>query len=302
MSGYARIDNVDALREFRTRLIKFVELAQVALADAEGEMQRVLVWLETEANTYWTGQIRKRHEAVEKAKDAVRQKKLFKSPTGSTQSAVEEEKQLRIAQKRLEEAEEKLKNVRRYIPRLQKEISIYKGGVQRLATNISSDIPMAISRLDKMTQALEAYASLQVSGGGADDSGELFQRMARALGEMEGGDAAPKVDVRPFRDKTAALDRKAAVPGDVRMESWADGLLTEQERELFAKVDTEKKAPPAEERVYVEEGAWKSEKIYLERVAPEDGDSGWYVGRADGGEAGARTLTMPLADLFQSRQ
>src|SRR4051812_40952681 len=80
MSGYARIDNVDALREFRTRLIKFAEVVQTALADAEGEMARVLVWLETEANTYWTGQIRKRHEAVEKAKDAVRQKKLFKSP------------------------------------------------------------------------------------------------------------------------------------------------------------------------------------------------------------------------------
>ena len=35
MSGYARIDNVDALKEFRTRLIKFAETAQVALADAQ---------------------------------------------------------------------------------------------------------------------------------------------------------------------------------------------------------------------------------------------------------------------------
>jgi hypothetical protein len=301
MSGTARIDSVDALRMFRTALVKFADLARVALGDAEGEMARVLVSLETEYTTFWSGQIRKRHDAVEKCKDAVRQKKLFKSPSGSTQSAVEEEKQLRIAQKRLEEAEEKLKNVRRYIPRLQKEISIYKGGVQRLATNVSSDIPMAVSRLDKMTQALEAYASLQVSGGGADDSGELFQRMARALGEMEEG-GAPPTDYKPLREKTAALDRKAAVPGDVRMESWADGMLTEQERELFTKVDAEKKAPPDQEKVYVEEGAWQSPKIYLERVAPEDGDSGWYVGRADGGEAGARTLAMPLADLFQSRQ
>src|SRR5205085_8619935 len=137
MSGYARVDDVDALRIFRTSLIKFAEHIMTALADAEGEMQRTLVWIETEANTYWSGQIRKRHEAVEKAKDAVRQKKLFKSPSGSEQSAVEEEKMLRIAQKRLEEAEEKLKNVKRYIPRLQKEISIYKGGVQRLLTTVS---------------------------------------------------------------------------------------------------------------------------------------------------------------------
>src|SRR4051812_48930624 len=239
MSGYARIDNVDALREFRTRLIKFVELAQVALADAEGEMQRVLVWLETEANTFWSGQIRKRHEAVEKAKDAVRQKKLFKSPTGSTQSAVEEEKMLRMAQKKLEEAEEKLKNVRRYTPRLQKEISIYKGGVQRLATTVSADIPMAIGRLDRMVAAVEAYAALSVSGGGGDDaSAQLFAHMARAPGDR--APAAP--DYKPYRNKTSALDRKAAEPGDVRLESWKIPPLPEQLRERFGKIAVQREA------------------------------------------------------------
>jgi hypothetical protein len=301
MSGYARIDNVDALREFRTRLIKFAEVAQVALADAEGEMQRVLVWLETEANTYWSGQIRKRHEAVEKAKDAVRQKKLFKSPTGSTQSAVEEEKMLRMAQKKLEEAEEKLKNVRRYTPRLQKEISIYKGGVQRLSTTVSSDIPTAIGRLDRMVAAVEAYAALSVSGGGGDDAaGQLFANMARALGEMgPAGPAAP--DYKPLRGKTAGLDRKAAEAGDVRLESWTIPPLHEQTRELFGKIAVQRVPVDEAARVIVEDGAWQAEKVYLERVAGEDGDSGWFLGRADGTD-GERKLAMPVGDLLQVRQ
>ena len=300
MSGYARIDNVDALREFRTRLIKFAELAQTALADAEGEMQRVLVWLETEANTYWSGQIRKRQEAVEKAKDAVRQKKLFKSPTGSTQSAVEEEKMLRMAQKKLEEAEEKLKNVRRYTPRLQKEISIYKGGVQRLSTTVSADIPTAVGRLDRMVAAVEAYAALSVSGGGGDDaSGQLFANMARALGEM-GPAAPPSTDYKPFREKTAALDRKAAEAGDVRLESWKVPVLPDQTRELFGKIAAQRKPPADGERIIVEDGAWQAEKIYLERVAGEDGDTGWYVGRADGLDVD-RNLAMPVQDLMQGR-
>ena len=184
MSGFARIDSVDSLRQFRAVLVKFAEHAQVALGDAEGEMARVLVWLETEASTYWSGQIRKRHDPVEKCKEAVRQKKLFKSPTGNTQSAVEEEKELRAAMKKEEEAMEKLKNVRRYIPRLQKEISIYKGGVQRLTTTVSADIPLAISRLDKMAQALDAYAALTVSGGGGDDG---FRGAFSADGRAHGG-------------------------------------------------------------------------------------------------------------------
>ena len=298
MSGYARIDSVDALRMFRTVLVKFAETVQVSLADAEGEMQRVLMWLETEANTYWSGQIRKRHEAVEKAKDGVRQKKLFKSPTGSTQSAVEEEKVLRMAQKRLEEAEEKLKNVKRYTPRLQKEISIYKGGVQRLSTTVSADIPLAISRLDRMVAALEAYAALSMSGGGADDSGQLFQQMSRAMGE-EGETRGP--DYKPMRNKTAAVDRKAAPAGDVRLQMWNDGMLREEERDLFSKIATDRKVPKPEDRIIVEDGAWESSKIYLERVPLEEGDSGWFVGRADG-ETGPENLSMSVGDLLQSRQ
>lgn len=298
MSGYARIDNVDALRDFRTRLIKFAEVVQTALADAEGEMARVLVWLETEANTYWTGQIRKRHEAVEKAKDAVRQKKLFKSPTGSTQSAIEEEKVLRMAQKKLEEAEEKLKNVRRYTPRLQKEISIYKGGVQRLATTVSADIPMAVGRLDRMVAAVEAYAALSVSGGGGDDgSAQLFANMARALGDM--GPSAP--DYKPYRNKTAAVDRKAAEPGDLRLESWKIPPLPEQLRDRFGKIAVQRDAPVDGATIVVEDGAWGAERIYLERVPGENGDSGWFVGRADGTDADKK-LSMPVQDLLQARQ
>jgi hypothetical protein len=298
MSGYARVDSVDALRMFRSVLVKFAEVAQVSLADAEGEMQRVLMWLETEAATYWAGQIRKRHEAVEKAKDAVRQKKLFKSPTGSTQSAVEEEKALRMAQKRFEEAEEKLKNVRRYTPRLQKEISIYKGGVQRLSTTVSADIPVAISRLDKMCAALEAYAALSSTGGGADESGQLFSQMARAMGE-EGEARGP--DYKPLRNKTAAVDRKAAPAGDIRLETWGDGLLRDEERDLFSKIATDRHVPKPEELLIVEAGAWESSKIYLERVSLEEGDSGWFLGRADG-ETVPGNVSMSVGDFLQARQ
>jgi hypothetical protein len=298
MSGYARIDSVDALRSFRSVMVKFTENARVALGDAEGEISRVLVWLETEANTYWSSQIRKRHDWVEKCKEAVRQKKLYKSPTGNTQSAVEEEKALRVAMKREEEAVEKLKNVRRYVPRLQKEISIYRGGVQRLTTSLSSDIPLAIGRLDKMVQALDAYAALSVSGGGgAGDSGELFQRMARALGEAE----TPVVDYKPLRQKTAGVDRRAVAPADVRLEMWSDGMVTEKERELFSKIESDKTPLPPTASVLVEEGAWTSPNIYLERTAPAEGDTGWYVGRADG-EAAGKTLAAQLGDLLETRQ
>jgi len=105
MSNPARVESIDALKMFRRSIIKFIEAANVALGDAESEMQRRLNWLENEQDSYWQGQIRKRTEDVAKAKDAVRQKELFKDFAGRTPSADQEKKALRIAIARLEEAE-----------------------------------------------------------------------------------------------------------------------------------------------------------------------------------------------------
>jgi len=49
------------------------------------------------------------------------------------------------------------------------------------------------------------------------------------------------------------------------------------------------------------DGAWQAERIYLERVPGENGDSGWFVGRADGTDA-EKKLAMPVQDLLQARQ
>jgi|SRR5882672_965953 len=82
MSNPARVESIEALKMFRRAVIKFIEAANVALGDAESEMQRRLNWLENEQDSYWQGQIRKRQEDVSKARDAVRQKKIFKDFAG----------------------------------------------------------------------------------------------------------------------------------------------------------------------------------------------------------------------------
>src|SRR5688572_8182131 len=108
----ARIDSIAVLRELKVALAKFGEAANVALADAESEMMRLLNWVELEQNTYWQGQIRKRTDILSRAKEALRQKKLFKDATGRILSAVDEERAVLRAKAALEEAEQKLVNVK----------------------------------------------------------------------------------------------------------------------------------------------------------------------------------------------
>ncbi|GIW76248.1 MAG: hypothetical protein KatS3mg104_1311 [Phycisphaerae bacterium] len=159
MSQGAKVRDIEAIRQFRAALVKFVESAGVALTDAEGEITRKLTWLETEQSHFWISQVRKWSEEVNRAKDAVRQKRIFKDSLGRPQSTVDEEKYLKKCQKILEQAEQKLENTRRHAKQLQREHLLYRGGVQRLATALSSDLPNAIALLDRITDRLEQYVA-----------------------------------------------------------------------------------------------------------------------------------------------
>jgi hypothetical protein len=199
MTG-ARVHSVDALTHFRVALIKFAEAANAALGDSDAEVQRTLMWLQGEQQQFWTGQIRKRHEKVNQCKDAVRQKKLYKDSTGRTQSAVDEEKALAIAQKRLAEAEQKLANTKRHALRLQKEMHMYKGAVQRLSTQVTAELPNAVASLDRMVAALEAYLTLTAAGGTGEwnppplDEGVAASAERASMARAEPGEEEKEAD------------------------------------------------------------------------------------------------------------
>ncbi len=156
----ARVDNIETLKAFKRALWRFSEIANAALGEAESDASGTLRWLETEQRVYWQNAMRKSQELVSRCDEALRHKKIFKDASGRTPSAVDEEKALAKAKRMLEHATERAENVRRYIPKLQREILLYKGQVQRLSTFLASNIPTAAAKLDKMTATLEAYVNL----------------------------------------------------------------------------------------------------------------------------------------------
>lgn len=156
----ARVESIEAIANFKRALFKFAESANAALTDAEADMAHVHRWLEHEQRVYWQNNVRKAGELVSRCEDALRQKRIFKDASGRTPSAVDEEKALAKAKRMKEHAEERLENVKRYTPRVQREIMLYKGQVTRLATFVAADIPAAAAKLDKMVAALDAYVNL----------------------------------------------------------------------------------------------------------------------------------------------
>ncbi len=172
MATTARVQDIDSIRRFRAALVKFVESANVAMTDSEGEITRKMSWLEGEQDQFWTMQIRKWTEEVNRAKDAVRQKRIFKDSLGRQQSTVDEEKHLKKCKLILEEAEAKLANTRRFAKQLQREHLLYRGGVQRLGTVLSADLPNAIATLDRVVAQLERYVAAGPAMAGSEASSD----------------------------------------------------------------------------------------------------------------------------------
>lgn len=305
MGTGARVDSIDALKAFRVCLVKFAEAASVALADAEGEMLRTQTWLETEARQYWQGQIRKRHEMVEKCKEAVRMKKLFKDSSGRFPSAVDEEKALATACKRLEEAEQKLVNVKRYTGKLQKEIDLYKGSVQRFATSIQIDVPAAGAKLEAMVRTLQEYVALRPVDADLTTpepvtSGDFARSTSAAMAPAEPQEIpAGPIDPTALRGLTPlGAARAAAVAVDLRMSHWAAGVVSAGQADMLKAAGP---APAGEERLTVADTCWSASHVYLHRVDPAfPGDSGWHIGPADGNEP-LPPRSAGVADLLDVR-
>jgi len=165
-----KVQSIESLKLLRAALVRFGETAQTVLSDADGELQRVLNWIETEAVSRWQTEIHKRQDVLTKAKDALRAKKLFHAD-GFKPSVVDEEKAVRLATLRLEEAERKLDAVRRYAIVLHKEVMQYRGQVQRFGNTVAIDVPIAVGRLEALVRHLEAYMGVKPAETAAEMAG-----------------------------------------------------------------------------------------------------------------------------------
>ncbi len=279
MSTGARVESIEALKNFKIALVKFGEKISAALDDAESEMRRVLNWLENEQPKYWETQLRKRHDALEKAKEALRMKKLFKDATGRTPSAVDEEKAVAVARRRMEEAEQKAIATKKWASRMQKEILLYKGQVMRLVTAASTDIPAAVAQLNNYVLTLEQYAAVPVEAGSTAGEAPGEGQMKRAAEPDRKEAASPWAGLR--RMTPAALIRDAAPLQPMRDMQWVSGAIMSGDRETLTRLGVPEDNITGGERIICATDVWNAPAVYFERLGRLPDGASWYVGPAD---------------------
>jgi hypothetical protein len=154
----AHVTSIAALREFRADVLSFVDEGKEALSANEMELQRAFAWLDNQAK-FWAREIRNRYEEVVQAKQALRTRKIMKV-FGKPPDCTEQEKALRLAQRRYEEAEQKLAACKRWAPVLRRHADEYEAKARHLGNVLEVDLPKAATRLEKQIESLEAYVGM----------------------------------------------------------------------------------------------------------------------------------------------
>ena len=160
MRQAARVSSINALKDFKRALGSFATVINTAIGEAQSDLQRTTWWVQQDRLTHWQVQKRKRTTQLAQAKS-----ELFRAQVASPDqrvSATLERKAVDQAQQRLDEAETKLANIKRWSRLLEREIILYKGHCQQLARAIDGEVPAALLRLDKMVGALEKYVRIAV--------------------------------------------------------------------------------------------------------------------------------------------
>ena len=160
MSQAARVLSVQALRDFRVSLYKFIEEARNALSGVDMELRRTRDWLERDQLGYWQMQVKRRQEAVMNARSELHKRQIAAKGSDSI-SDTEQKEALREAQRKLRVAEEKVATVKRLVPIFHHALAEYKSCASPLNDHLSGGIENSLARLENMVRSLEEYLALQ---------------------------------------------------------------------------------------------------------------------------------------------
>ena len=161
----AQVHAVQQLADFRACLQTFRDKAKDAMGSNAMEIRRCQDWLETQLQM-WKGEIRRAEEAVIAAKNELARRRMMRigdRPPDTT----EQEKVLRKARQRLEHAEEKRDNTKKWLLKFPDAVEEYDAQAKPFLDLLEFEMAKMLGFLAEKQAALEAYQRTSPGGGGS---------------------------------------------------------------------------------------------------------------------------------------
>ena len=156
MAEQARITSIEALERFRSKLILFLSAVRSRLDEAGDEVKRARQWIETDRRLFWEGEIRRRHQKLDLAEQALLAARMSSLKDNLSMEMLA----ARRARQAVEEAGAKLAKVKMWSRDFESAVAPAVKRMESLRGLLDQEMPKAIEYLRRTREILEDYAGI----------------------------------------------------------------------------------------------------------------------------------------------
>jgi hypothetical protein len=163
MPERAKVTSLEAIEDFRARLIIYRDRAGRVLDEVSDGAIRTRLWLETDRPAYWEGQIRRLTRELEQ-----RQQELFSAQlSGLGEASYMQRAAVQKARRAIRTAEAKMHAVKNWRRQFDHKVEPAARQVEKLRHILGHELGLAVAWINEVTKTLVAYAELSPAGSAA---------------------------------------------------------------------------------------------------------------------------------------
>jgi hypothetical protein len=156
MPDRAKVSSLEAIEDFRAKLIVYRDRARRVLDEVNHDVTRCRVRVENELPTHWQNQIRSRTRKLEQA-----QQELFSAElSGLRDSSFVQKDAVQKARRSVRDAEDKLKITGNWARQFDHRVETPARQVEQLRQFLDHDLAAAVLFLNELIKTLAAYTEL----------------------------------------------------------------------------------------------------------------------------------------------
>ncbi len=154
MSTHAHVSSLEALESFRANLVTYLASARPTVDDMTAEITATRIWLEQDRSVHWNRELKRRQRILVDA-EALLFSARMAHLTKDTQA---EMNAVRRAKQAVEEAEERLRKIKKWSREFDSRISPLGRQLDSLRSLLTLDMSRATVALDQTIQFLVDYS------------------------------------------------------------------------------------------------------------------------------------------------
>lgn len=167
MADRAKITSVEALESFQNTLVVYLDKARRSVDEISDEVKRTRTWIESDRHVHWKNEVKRRTRSLE-----MKQQELFSARIGNlTEPTQGHQQAVRRAKKVLDEATDKLGQVRRWNREFDQRVEPLARHVDKLRDALTVDMAKALASLKQSIESLHKYAEVHPSKGPTTPAG-----------------------------------------------------------------------------------------------------------------------------------